>query len=86
MLLLKDSELFMGSLEVDPLFTNTSLEETIDICTNIIFENTEKVVGLSEIEFEELLSLATKESYFIFIGNLYKQVNGVAMGSPLGPG
>ena len=28
-----------------------------------------KVEGLSKIEFKELLSLATKESYFIFNGN-----------------
>ena len=44
-----------------------------------------KKVGLSKIEFKELLSLATKESYFIFNGQLYKQVDGVAMGSPLCP-
>ena len=55
----------MGGLDVDSLFTNIPLEETIDICTNMIFENMEKA-GLSKIEFKELLSLATKESYFIF--------------------
>ena len=44
-----------------------------------------KVEGLSKIEFKELLSLPTKESYFVFNGQLYKQVDGVAMGSPLGP-
>ena len=81
----QDSACFMGSLDVDFLFTNIPLEETIDICTNTLFENTEKVEGLSKIEFKELLSLATKESYFIFNGQLYKQVDGVAMGSPLGP-
>ena len=75
----------MGSLDVDCLFTNISLEETIDICTNMLFENMEKVEVLPKIEFTELLSLATKESYFIFNGQLYKQVDGVAMGSPLGP-
>ena len=80
----QDSEFFMGSLDVDSLFTNISLEETIDICTNTLFENMEKV-GLSKIEFKELLSLATKESYFTFNRQLYNQVDGVAMGSPLGP-
>ena len=75
----------MGSLDVDSLFTNIPLEETIDICTNSLFENMEKVEYLSKIEFKELLSLATKESYFVFNGQLYKQVDGVAMGSPLGP-
>ena len=62
----------MESLDVDPLFTNIPLEETIDICTNTLFENTEKVEGLSKIEFEELLSLATKKSYLLFNGKLYK--------------
>ena len=60
------SEFFMGSLDVDSLFTNIPLEQTIDIFTNRLFENMEKVEGLSEIEFKELLSYATKESYFIF--------------------
>ena len=36
-------------------------------------------------EVQQLLCLATKESYFIFNGSLYKQIHGVAMGSPLGP-
>ena len=36
-------------------------------------------------EFKELLSLVTKDSHFIFDGTLYKQIDGVAMGSPLGP-
>ena len=75
----------MGSLDVDSLFTNIPLEETIDICTNTLFENMEKVEGLSQIEFKELLSLATKESSFIFSRQLYKQVDEVAVGSPLGP-
>ena len=35
-------------------------------------------------EFKDPLSLATKELYFIFDNILYKQIVGVAMGSPLG--
>ena len=42
-------------------------------------------VGSSKIEFKKPLSLATKETYFVFSGKLYKQVDGVAIGSPLGP-
>ena len=64
------------SLDVDSLFSNILPEETIDICNNTLFENMEKVEGLPKIEFKELLSLATKESYFIFNGQLYKQVDG----------
>ena len=51
----------MGRLEVDSLFTDIPLEENIDICTNTLSENTERVKGLSKKEFKELLSLATKE-------------------------
>ena len=61
----QDSDFFMGSLDVDSLFTNIQLEETIDICTKALFQNTEKI-GLSKIEFKELLSFATNESDFIF--------------------
>ena len=39
--------------------------------------------GLQSQNLKQLLCLATKESYFIFNGLLYKQINGVAMGSPL---
>ena len=75
----------MGSLDVDSLFTNIPLEETIEICTNELFKESETVEGLSKTEFKELLSLATKDSNFIFDGRLYKQINGVAMGFLLGP-
>ena len=81
----QDPTLSMGSLDVDSLFTNIPLDETIDICVNQLFENTDTVKGFTKSELKQLLSLATKESYFIFNGLLYKQIDGVAMGSPLGP-
>ena len=80
----QDSPFFMGNLDTDFLFTNIPPEETIDICFNALFETMEKVESLSKIEFKKLLSLATKETYFLFKWKLYKQADGVAMGSPLG--
>ena len=56
----------MGSLDVDSVFNNIPLEETIDICTNTLFENTEKVEGLSKIEFKERLCLEYKRISFYF--------------------
>ena len=50
-------------------------EEAIDICTNTLLKNAEKVEGLSKIEFNKILYLVTKESYFIFNGHPYKQVD-----------
>ena len=62
----QDSPFFMGNLDTDFLFTNIPPEETIDICFNALFETMEKVESLSKIEFKKLLSLATKETYFLF--------------------
>ena len=75
----QDSSNFIGSLDIDSLFTN------IPLCTNNLFKNSNIVHGLKKSEFKDLQSLATKESYFIFNNILYKQVDRVAMGSPLGP-
>ena len=41
--------------------------------------------GLDRSEFEKLLSLSVKNCHLIFNGRLYQQVDGMAMGSPLGP-
>ena len=44
--------LFMGSLDVDSLFTSIPLEETIEICTNELFKESETIEGLSKTEFK----------------------------------
>ena len=75
----------MGSLDVDSFFTNIPLEETINICTELISGQNDSTEGLNKSECKELLTLANKESYFIFYNILYKQIDSVAMGSPLGP-
>ena len=81
----QDGKLFMGSHDVDSLFTNIPLKENINICTNLLYKNVDVIEGISKSEFENLLCLATQESYFTFKDILYKQKDGVAMGSPLGP-
>ena len=55
------------------------------ICTNTIYSEQDVIEGINKEEFRNLLLLATKESYFIFNEVLYKEKNGVAMGSLLGP-
>ena len=49
-----------------------------------LFENTDTVEGFTKSKLKQLLCLALKESYFIFNGLLYEEIDGVAMGSPLG--
>ena len=77
----QDGKLFMGSLHVDPLFTNIPLQETVSIYTNLLYNNVDDVIeGINKSEYESVLSLATQESYFMFNDILYKQKGGVAMG------
>ena len=40
---------------------------------------------MNKCEFRKLMEISTKEMLFMFNGCYYKQVEGVAMGSPLGP-
>ena len=68
----------MRSLDVDSLLLTSHLKRLLTSALIHFCENTERVEGLSKMEFTELLFLATKESYFIFNGKLYKQVLGVA--------
>ena len=75
----------MASLDVDALFTNIPLNETIDICCQLLFKDTDRVDGLSRTEFRVLLTIATTESFILFDGRYFQQTDGVAMGSPLGP-
>ena len=80
----QNSNFTMGSLDVDSLFANVPLEETINICCDTLFKETDIYEGYSKSEFKTLLSLGSKESYFFFNEVLYKQKDGVAMGSSLG--
>ena len=78
--------LFMTSLDVDSLFANIPLSETLNICRNKLFhKKNKKIKGLEKREFRDLLELATKESLFLFDRKYYSQIDGVAKGSPLGP-
>ena len=75
----------MTSLDVESLFTNIPLIETIDICVELAFKETDTVHKMDKTTFKTLLTMAATESLFMFNGGHYKQIDGVAMGSPLGP-
>ena len=81
----QSSKLFMASLDVDSLFTNVPLDETIEICVNELFKSSQTVSGLNKQQILEMLSLTTKENVILFGQKYYSQIDGVGMGSPLGP-
>ena len=74
----------MSSLDVESLFTNIPLEEAINISCDFLFANEAKINNFSRNGFEKLLRMALQNNFFNFDGKIYKQIDGVAMGSPLG--
>ena len=72
----------MAFLDVNSLFTNVPLDETIEICVNELFKSSQTVSGLYK-QVLEMLSLTTKENVILFHQNYYSQIDRVAMGSPL---
>ena len=77
------------SYDVSSLFTNVPVNETIELLAEKAFKddwfNREYNLNITKPDLIELLGIATKNQLFQFQGNLYEQVDGVAMGSPLGP-
>ena len=83
---LQNSAHFMAILDVDSLFTNIPLDETINLCVDLLCPTDNSTInGIPKGHFHKLLEHSTSESFFMFNGSYYKQVDGVAMGSPLGP-
>ena len=72
----------MASLDVESLFTNIPLEETIENWVNNFFFHQSKIDNLTKQDVYDLFSAAAKELFFIFDNSLYRQIDGVAMGSP----
>ena len=79
------SDCVMASFDVVSLFNNIPLNESIDICTNMMSESGSLPGKLSSLDFRNLLSIALKNTIFLFNDIPYHQIDGVAMGSPLGP-
>ena len=75
----------MVSFDEASLFTNVPLEGTIEIILKRIYMKKEITANIPKQEMKELLILFTKKLHFTFNNETYIQVEGVAMGSPLGP-
>ena len=72
------------SFDVDSLFTNVPLKEVIDIVADYVYRVKEEAPPFSKTVFKNMLKHATG-GFFLHKGQLYTQVDGVTMGSPLGP-
>ena len=72
----------MVSFDVKSLFTDVPLDRTINIILKRIYDGNELIISILRNEINELLLFCTKKVHCTFNGKI--QVDGVAMGSPLG--
>ena len=77
------NDCFICSFDVTSLFTNIPLNETIEIAVNEMYKENGSFRNLSKNKFKMLLELVSKDTYFLFNNELFKQIDGVAMGSPI---
>ena len=77
---------FMCSFDVKSLFTNVPILETIDICLDTLYRSDDvEPPVIEEKLLKKLLLKCTCDVEFSFDNQMYRQIDGVAMGSPLGP-
>ena len=70
---------------MESLFTNVPVEETINIILDRVYRSEKDPLPISEDVLRDLLKASTTEAPFLsHRGELFRQVDGVAMGSPLG--
>ena len=60
------------------------MNDTINIAVDLILENNPGIENTKK-DLTKLFEFATKYTHFSFNGNIFDQIDGVAMGSPLAP-
>ena len=75
---------FMCSFDIVSLFTSIPVKETIELCLDL-YKDVTLVHNLTRSQFRKLLIYCVQENHFCFEGQYFDQIDGVAMGSPLGP-
>lgn len=79
---LADDEEYV-SYDVESLFTNIPVEDTINYIVTKIYDENKLPIICTKLIFTRLLQKLTTESTFIFQGKFYKQCDGCTMGGPL---
>ena len=74
---------FLCSFDISSLFTNVPLDETIEICADALYRGHLDCPPIPEDTFRELMLIAARGVEFSFNNQMYKQLDGVAMGSLL---
>ena len=77
----------LSSYDVSALFTSVPIDPALTIIQDLLVKDPtlkdRKFIGIDDIIF--LLEFCLKNTYFSFQGQVFEQVEGVAMGSPVSP-
>ena len=73
------------SFDVKSLFTNVPLNRTIKILLKRVYEEKLVKTNLKKNKLKKLIKDSCSKTAFMFNGKIYKQIDGVSMGSSLGP-
>ena len=73
------------SFDVSSLYTNVPLIESIETCTDLLFRDNMKKIPVQKSAFLELAKIASCEVIMSMHDDYYKQIDGLAMGSPPAP-
>ena len=83
---LDNNNYYMASFDIKSLYTNIPLKETLNIILNRAFPTNQTLFhNFDKSNFKKFLELALLDTYFLFNNKLYKQIDGLAMGSPIAP-
>ncbi|CAF3042390.1 unnamed protein product [Rotaria socialis] len=86
-ILSQEKSYIICSFDVESLYTNVPVEEAINVTLDFIFKLKQKNANIpfSREQMKKLLELSVRDAPFRFQNKIYKQIDGVAMGSPLTP-
>ena len=75
----------MVSCDIKSLFTNIPLTEVIEICLPEVYHSDLRHLEIPEFICKEMLHMAVLNVEFSFNNEVYNQIDGVTMGTPLRP-
>ena len=80
-----DEDEVMISFDVSSLYTNVPVEEAIDTCADLLYSGKYPKPPLDKQTFKDLVRLCTCDVLMKTHDGFYRQIDGLAMGSPPAP-
>ena len=80
-----DADEVMISFDVSSLYTNVPVEEAIDTCADLLYSGKHPKPPVDKQTFKDLVRLCTCDVLMKTHDGFYRQIDGLAMGSPPAP-